>query len=132
MNPLTHGSPVLSLGHHASSTSVLWFGPEYVHNNACISMRARHTYYLPIQRKSKRSRKCPKSHSERNTYIHVLQPCLHHWKVVHCNNYWCNPRIRLLWRIHIQYNTITIFLLVVVKWMSLFKTRKQVSPEVHG
>jgi hypothetical protein len=32
------------------------------------------------------------------------------------------------------YNTITIFLLVlvVVKWMSLFKTRKQVSPEVHG
>jgi hypothetical protein len=77
----------LEFGSSCSSTSVLWFGPEYVHDNACISMRARHTYYLPIQRKSKRSRKCPKSHSERNTYIHVLQPCLHHWKVVHCNNY---------------------------------------------
>ena len=45
-------------------------------------------------------------------------------KVVRYNYCWCNPRNRLLWTI----GTLATFLLVgavVVKWLSLFKARKQ-------
>lgn len=78
MNPLTHQSPVLSLHWvimHLPRLCLVWSRLQsmHMHDHTCMSMRAQHTYYLPIQRKSiKRSRKGPKSHSKG---IHIYMYC---------------------------------------------------------